>query len=296
MRSLVVVIGDAALDVRAAPAEPIRPGGDVPATIGMYPGGQAANVAVRLARQGVRVRLVTALGDDAAGRALADGLAADGVQVHRVNSGGPTSAVVVVSDAGGERTMLSQRTPIFDRPLDAAALEGAGWLVVSGYALLESAAAVALTAVALRRAVLGCSLGARDVERWTLRTASLRPHLVVLNADEARAIEPSASDLPGLARAIGARFESVAIVTRATGASAAVGDEVIETSAASAAPAVDTTGAGDAFAAALIASLLDTEWPPDRDRLRRAMLAGHALATAVAGVIGAQGRVKEEEP
>ena len=49
----VVVIGDATLDVTVAPAEPMRHGGDVAAAIRLAPGGQGANVAVRLARRAV---------------------------------------------------------------------------------------------------------------------------------------------------------------------------------------------------------------------------------------------------
>jgi len=291
MASLVTVIGDAALDVRVAAAEPVRIGGDVPAAIDMQPGGQGANVAVRLARRGVGVRLVAALGDDATGERLRDGLAGEGIEVRAVPAQ-RSSTVVVLVDPSGERTMLSQRAPVFATPFDLAALTDADWLVVSGYALLEPSGGLSATGVAPRRVVLGCSLGPGDVGDWTGRVASLNPHLVVLNADEATAVVGGHPD--DLARAVAARFGAVAVVTRKAGASGLAGEAAVETLAPPGPPIVDTTGAGDAFAAALVADLLDAAWPPEPDRLRRAMLAGHRLATAVTGVAGSQGRVEDE--
>ena len=53
------VVGDCLLDVTVASSGPIVRGGDEPARIELGPGGQAANVAVRLARGGASVRLIT---------------------------------------------------------------------------------------------------------------------------------------------------------------------------------------------------------------------------------------------
>lgn len=290
---LVVVIGDAMVDVRVAPSEPMRPGGDVPASIGMHPGGQGANVAVRLARRGVRVRLVTAIGDDAIGAWLRGLLVGEGIEVTSVPAE-RTSTVVLLVDPAGERTMLSQRAELFSPSFELAAITDADWLIVSGYALLEPSAGLSVTGATPRRVVLGCSLGSADVERWVSRAASLSPHLMVVNADEASTLGPGEPDPPALARALASRFGSVVVVTRPTGAVAAVGGDVVETDAAPGGHVVDTTGAGDAYAAALVADLLDADWPPPLERLRRAMLAGHRLATAVVGTVGAQARVEDE--
>ena len=65
-----VVIGDLSLDIVVAQSGPAREGSDVPATIRIGPGGQGANVAVRLARQGASARLVAPCADDPAGRLL----------------------------------------------------------------------------------------------------------------------------------------------------------------------------------------------------------------------------------
>src|SRR5688572_26745003 len=108
---MITVVGDALLDVHVVPVEVPRPGSDVPAEIRLEPGGQGANVAVRLTRQGRPVRLVCAVGTDATGNLLRAWLATEGVEV--VDLGAPKSgAVVVVLDERHERTMLSQRVAL----------------------------------------------------------------------------------------------------------------------------------------------------------------------------------------
>ncbi len=57
---------------------------------------------------------------------------------------------------------------------------------------------------------------------------------------------------------------------------------------------VDATGAGDAYAAALIAALLEMGWPPDVAALRAAMEAGSRAGGLVSRVLGAQGRIPGE--
>src|SRR6187200_420412 len=134
MTTAITVVGDALLDVHVVPAQPPRPSGDARAEVRLEPGGQGANVAVRLARRRLPVRLVCALGTDAAGSLIRERLGSEGVEVRGV-AVPATGAVVVLLDAMGERTMLSQRMPF--AMLLGELLAEAGWLVVSGYLLLE---------------------------------------------------------------------------------------------------------------------------------------------------------------
>jgi sugar/nucleoside kinase (ribokinase family) len=60
------------------------------------------------------------------------------------------------------------------------------------------------------------------------------------------------------------------------------------------APAIDTTGAGDAFAATLLATLLGAQWPPSSEALGAALTAASDAASAVANAVGAQARVEGE--
>ena len=280
MVASVVVVGDALLDVLAAPTEPVRPGADVPASVRLAAGGQGANVAVRLARRGVAVELVCALADDPAGRLLQETLAAERVRVRPL-AADATGAVVVLVDAAGERTMLSHRVPLAPR-LGAAPGMAADWVVVSGYLLLEPGAGRVASAVrrwAPHRMLLGCAVPHASLDAWERAARELDPDVVVLNRDEA-------DRLPGL-------FGDRLVVTETGGATGVIG-EVRATVATPAGPsATDTTGAGDAFAAAFLAELLDA-WPPDADALHRALQTGATSGAAATRVAGAQGRIPGE--
>ena len=294
MTAAITVVGDALLDVHVVPAQPLRRGGDVPAEIRLEPGGQGANVAVRLARRRLPVRLVCALGADAAGGLLNERLAADGVEVDSL-SAPATGAVVVLLDAMAERTMLSQRVP-FAVQLREGLVADAGWLVVSGYVLLERDAGISGSGESPRRVLLGCSLISTEVSGWLDAAADLRPHLAIVNADEAATIAGVDAEPPTLARRVAERLAAIAVVTHPGGAAASLHGTSIEVAATPAEPAVDATGAGDAFSAGLIADLADAPWPPDVGQLERAMTAGFGLASAVASVPGAQTRVAAEAP
>jgi len=274
----VLVIGDALLDVWVVPEAEPRSGADVPAAVRVGPGGQGANLAVRLARRGVRVRLACALGDDASGRLVRESLAAEGIELDDADAPA-TGAVVILIGFDGERTMLSRRVPLLPRTLDSAP-----WTVISGYALLEGGE---LRVGSGRRAVVGCAVPDGDEGAWWLRADELRPDLVVLNGDEARALGAGA---PTLAAESGA----LVVVTEPGGAVVSRADGRVQRAVIERVPAVDTTGAGDAFAAALLAELHDRSWPPGAAELGAALAAAAELAAQVAGMHGAQAAVPLE--
>ena len=284
----VVVVGDATLDViiRAA-ADPV-PGSDLPAEIRLEPGGQGANVAVRLARAGIAVRLACAIGTDPAGRILRERLSADGVELATTPA--PHSGVVISMVVAGERTMRSDRQPL--PPLDAALLGGAEWVHVSGYALADDATGDRLAAAlgdlpgGVRVSVGGAPVvDAAHGVRCRARLVAAGVDLLCLGRAELTALTIAADAAGGLAEFL--------IVTdgprgsRATGRGLAAPIEVPAVALPGA--VVDPTGAGDAYAAAVIASLLNEAWPPTDAALRVAMQRGSQAGAQVARVIGAQG-------
>ena len=292
--TLVTVVGDALLDVRVAPASAIQHGADVPAAVDVRPGGQGSNIAVRLARRGVRTRLVSRLGDDVAGELLHRTLVADGVEL--LDIGGPrTGAVVVLLDPDGERTMLSERVPLLGGWLDPAPAAEAGWLVVSGYVLTEPGSGLSASGTAPRRVIAGCALDPSQVAGWAAAADALAPDLVVLNHGEASVLAASEAQPDDLCRALAERFGAVVVVTHAAGAAAALPDGVVLVERELGSPARDTTGAGDAFTAALVTGLLDGDWLPHANDLRAAMAAACEVAAAVTAVDGAQGRIPGED-
>jgi sugar/nucleoside kinase (ribokinase family) len=95
-----------------------------------------------------------------------------------------------------------------------------------------------------------------------------------------------------LARALSA---GVIVTNGSSGSAASIGELSVAVPAYAAdAPVVDSTGAGDAYAAAVIGALAGRGWPPSADALRAAMLAGSELGSRVARVTGAQGVVLGE--
>jgi len=304
MRVRVAVVGDCTLDVTVRTSGATRPGGDVPAQISLAPGGQGGNLAVRLARGGVGVRLATALGEDTAGRLLRAALEAEGVELV-----GPSTersgTVVALVDAAGERAMLSDRVALAPAAA-AAACAGVEWVHCSGYPLADDTTGDALAAVLgalppdVRVSLGGGSLPPDPdrAARVRARNAVAGMRLLVLGRDEVAAIlDGDLPSIPAAADALSRAFPgSIAVVTGgALGSSAAGPGFALSVPAQDpAAPMVDATGAGDAYAAGLIAGLLDAAWPPGAPALRAAMESGSRLGSLVSRVTGAQGRVAGE--
>jgi sugar/nucleoside kinase (ribokinase family) len=209
-----------------------------------------------------------------------------------------TGTVVVLTDGSGERTMLSQRVPF---AADALLPPGAEWIVVSGYALLERAGprlAAQLGAAPARRVLLGCAVPDGGEAQWRDAARHLDAHLAILNRAEAAALGPSAPDRPEpLALAAATALRCSVVVTAAHAAAAVIdGGAPVMVRGAAGAPPVDTTGAGDAFAASLLARLADLPWPPSRDACEVALAAAMSHAAAVTLVTGAQAHVPGEGP
>jgi sugar/nucleoside kinase (ribokinase family) len=300
----ITVIGDSTLDVTVRAAEAARAGGDVPARISISPGGQGANVAVRLARAGAEVRLATAIADDAAGRLLAEALEADGVTV--VQLGAERSGLVVsLLDADGERAMLSDRVTLEPTRL-AAACAGADWVHCSGYALADDATGDAVAAVlGSLPPMTPVSAGGGSLPddparsaRVRARLATARVALLVLSRDEASAlIDRPLPSMAAAADAVAGAFPGlVAVVTGGAAGSSAAGPGFALSVPAveQATPMLDATGAGDAYLAALILSLLGKAWPPAVPTLREAMEQGARDGALASRVLGAQGRTAVE--
>jgi fructokinase len=96
MTAEFLVVGESVADIVRAPGRP-----EV-----THPGGSPANVAYGLALLGAgRTALLTELGDDAAGRLIADRLLGAGVELHADRRGpGPTPSAVVTLDEDGKAT------------------------------------------------------------------------------------------------------------------------------------------------------------------------------------------------
>jgi sugar/nucleoside kinase (ribokinase family) len=275
----VLVLGDALLDVTARPATPILVGADVPAEVRIGCGGQGANLAIRLARQGVGVTLICGLGNDPAASLVTDALRAEGVRLDPVRVDA-TGAVVILIDDVGERTMLSQRAPF-----TAATFSAPSWTVISGYLLLQADGIDLARVVADRTSrlvVVGCAVPEPSRSAWRRAVAAARADVLILNREEAAAMAPIAELGTGT------------IVTAPDSIAAVIGEASVSVRVPEGKPAIDTTGAGDAFAAATVAALIRAPWPPSGAALESIIADAARLAGEVARTPGAQARVAAE--
>jgi sugar/nucleoside kinase (ribokinase family) len=304
MPAPVLVVGDCLLDVTIRPAGPIQRGADAPASLDLGPGGGAANVAVRLARAGARVRLIAPLATDASGALLTTYLAAEGIELVPL-AAARTGAVAILVSGDGERTMLSQRAPF---PGDAAerlssAVGDARWVHLSGYALLDARGAELAAAVAGRPgdvplAVATPPLAGASAAAFRELANAARQDLLFANAAEARVLlggRRGASSAVTLAAELAAELGCATVVTERDGIAAAIpGQAASIAGPAGGRRAVDTTGAGDAVAAAVTSELLRAGWPPSSGALASALGHAAALAGEVVAAAGAQARVPVE--
>jgi ribokinase len=284
----VVVLGDVMVDVVARLSGPVAPGSDSPARVAFQGGGQAANTAAWLAVAGARVALVSRVGADAAGRDAVDELGALGVETRlAVDSERPTGTCVVLVAPDGERTMFPDAganggLAAADLPDDL--FEAGDHLHVAGYALLRdgsrNAALAAVERARAARMTVSVDPSSAALLSEGLRRLGKEVDLVVPNELEAEAL----TGVPDPAAAAGVLAESFAEVVVTLGEVGALwtdGSELVRV-AAPAVDVVDTTGAGDAFAAGLLAARLRGAGPEE------ALEAGCALAARAVTVPGAR--------
>ncbi|KAK9835149.1 hypothetical protein WJX81_001140 [Elliptochloris bilobata] len=122
-----------------------------------FPGGAPANVAAALAKLGVRVAFVSALGRDELGDQMVDLLSGQGVDVGAVQRvERPTRDVLVVSDAGGDREFVGFGGPndtFADTVIDAESLPEDVLAHASALVMGSLGLAFPATAAAMRRAL-----------------------------------------------------------------------------------------------------------------------------------------------
>lgn len=234
-------------------------------------GGAPLNVAVGVARLGGSVEFIGALGDDVPARRIEELLIASGVGrrgVQRVAA--PTALGVVTFDAAEPDFRFYGAPPSYGL-LDADALDTplitqAAVLYCGSIALLQPRSAAAARrawslAAGLRvfdpnvRPRLLPDATARDDLRAVVEEFAGVADLVKLSAVDADLLWPGAApaEVAGRLRAAGAR--TVVVTLGAEGALVLAGPELLRVPA-PLVRAVDTTGAGDAVMAALIADLL----------------------------------------
>jgi len=263
--SRAVVVGDVIDDIIVVPQGPIRTDTDTAASITRHPGGSACNTAAWLGWLGAPVDLVGRVGAGDAAR-HASALRASGVTPHvSEDETLPTGTIVIVVD-GETRTMLTDRGANAALPAAAvtdALLADAAVLHLTGYSLFDAFSIDDLATLVARAHAFGVLVSfdpgstgfIADFGLERFRTALAGVDVLLPNLDEGRLLSGE-HDRAAVAEALLAYCPAVVITGGASSVLVARRGEVAVEVAVQARPAVDPTGAGDAFTAGLVAALL----------------------------------------
>ena len=276
----VIVVGSVNIDLVAAGGRMPRPGETVSMErFAEVHGGKGGNQAAAAAALGARVHLIGAVGSDHWGDAARADLAARGVDVSALATvEGATGVAIILVDDGGENSIAI--VPGANAAVTPAAVEAA--LAALD---LDDAVLVACLEIPLESVVAAA------------RAAAARGWRVVLNPAPARelpseliaattAITPNETEvelLGGVDALLAAGAGAVVVTRGGDGTELHPADGAASHIPASRAEVVDTTGAGDAFTAALAVALAN-----GRDLADAAAWASAAGAIATEG-FGARG-------
>jgi len=260
----VTVVGSVNLDLVATVARLPGAGETIgDARLDRVPGGKGANQALAAARLGADVRLIAAVGRDATADLALLLLAAGGVDLGAVRRTDESTGIALITvDEQGETTIVV--VPGANATLQLMAADD----LAASDAVICQLETPMETVAAAAEATSGFFCLNPAPAAPVPESVLARADLIVANRHEYAAI-------PGLDAA-----RLVAVTHGAAGAELRQGGVRIGYAKAPEVVAIDGTGAGDGFVAALVVGLLEKREP--QDALRRACIAG-ALAASRAG-------------
>lgn len=297
MTARVLCIGDVMLDVItkiAVMPDKINYGSDTPSKISTHGGGAAGNVASWLTRTDARATIVGHVGDDAAGAALTSEF--DALGVHHKNlmvDKGSSGVVVVLVDPTGERTMFPDNGANSGLHIgDLPDLEDFNAVYLSGYSPLDPLSRPGVLEMVAKIKGAGLPIffdpasvgGMMDVPLDEVRSWIRMMDVILLNEEEAIYLTGETDPVKALELLL---IEAPTIVIK-RGSHGAIGKSrgsiLVEVPAQST-TVVDTTGAGDSFAAGFIAHYALTK------NMQHGLESGAAVAAKCVAIVGARPRV-----
>jgi len=287
----VLVVGDVMTDVIVRPEGPLVRGSDRRAAIQSRPGGSGANQAVWLGSMGTKVSFVARVGarDKPHLEAYFKGFHVDPILIADAQR--PSGVLVTIVDPDGERSFLTDRgANLALSPLDMPVwlLDETALVLVSGYSLFAEGprrAVLWLAGEARQRdipiAIDAASVGfLREVGIAQFLTWTTGMSTLFANDDEATALAGTDVLAEQMVR-LGAQFSRVIIKRGARGAAVGGAQGVRVELPAPVVQVVDTTGAGDAFAAGFLTAEL--AGADEASCLARGIQAGSAAVQQVGG-------------
>lgn len=291
MSARVLVVGDVMTDIIVMPEGPIVRGSDRRAQVRQKPGGSGANQAVWLGAMGADVLFAARVGAEDLVRHEAYFRERGVTPMLAADAALPSGVLVTIVDSDGERSFLTDRGAnlnLTSADLPDSLLDGVGMVMVSGYSFFADGprqAVQALVALAKSRGIAVAidpasegflaEVGAGQFIDWTKGADWL-----FANEDEARAL-CGLTDIAECIAALGGHYRQVVIKRGRHGAVLGGRDGVELTLPAPVVEMVDSTGAGDAFAAGFVAALL--AGADKAGALERAIQAGARAVQSIGG-------------
>ena len=227
-------------------------------------GGSACNTTIGIGKLGGRARFVGKLGDDPFGNIFRADLIKNNVEPALIESTSPTGRVLSIITPDAERTMFTYLGAAAETTPDdirAEFFSDAAVVHIEGYLLFNTELMMAALAAA-KEAGADVSL---DLASYTVVEAA-RTHLdkivdesvdiLIANEDEARAFTGRDDDATAL-EALAQRASIAILKVGARGSYIAYKGDVIDVDAGGAGGVVDTTGAGDLWAAGFLYGLVN---------------------------------------
>lgn len=281
---MLCVIGDLVEDIVVWLPESLNYGADTPSRIVRTRGGSASNVAVFAAtvarketNQAPSSRLIVQVGDDRLGDQLIGALRDAGVDPCVVR-GGQTGSIVVIVSPDGERTMLTDRaasTQLQQAP--EKWFENVSLLHVPAYSLFSEPLATATRSciATAHEKNIPVSIDASSaslikefgVNKFRKLIHQLRPKVFFCNTDEAEILNLTTQPLD----------LDIVVIKAGARPTTLIENNVVKTiEVEPVGEIIDTTGAGDAFAAGFL-----TKFGENNLDTYICVLAGHQLAARV---------------
>lgn len=267
----VLCIGSVMWDIIGRSGVHMERGSDVAGRISRLPGGVAMNIAMALRRLGVGATLLSAVGDDEAGRALLDACASRGIVADHIYraSDRPTDRYMAVEGANGLIAAIADAhtleavgarilAPLADGRLGSADRPHAGIAVVDGNLPVEVLAEIAtgpLLAAADLRIAPASPGKAQRLSVFLDRADAARSVTLYLNREEAALLcHHDFASAAEAARALVARGARRVLVTDGPRAAADADAGALLERTPPQVMVTRVTGAGDVFMAAHIAA------------------------------------------
>jgi sugar/nucleoside kinase (ribokinase family) len=276
---VLCTIGDLVEDVVVWLNTELNIGSDTESVIRRTRGGSAANVSMFAALTGTPSRFIGQVGNDRLGSQLCEVLRDLGIDVQ-VIADGRTGSIVVLVQPNGQRSFLTDRGVASHLAhFDATLMNDVSILHVPTYSLtdepLASTCVQYINAARSMGAIVSIDASSSSVltqygtDRYRALIQSLQPHVFLCNEDEAKVL--------GLGAKMPMAGASLTVIKQGPLPVIAVQHDgtTTEVSVIPVANIVDTTGAGDAFAAGFLPHYAQTK------NIGNAITQGNLLASRV---------------